>query len=423
MGILPAEPDEADFQRVGDAADLRQPLLTRIAREVLGVRTPWPNQRLWEFATAYAALDRLGALAKDKVGVSFAAGKETLLYAVTRRVRTLHATDLYEPGSMWGEARTDDPTAFVLGAATIPFDREALKVRRMDMRQADFPDRSLDFAYSISSIEHIGQDADFVTHLREARRVLKEDGVYVLTTTFVHAPETIRQPWCHMFAAGHLEQLVAEAGLVAQDSLDATLSDDPDNRPWFKPGVFVAPPTVDAHTANMWLRYGSTAFGACCLVLRPRGERRPWRVVGSDAARARLDLLQTQTDVLLWSRPTEVATRVYENFLSIYPEYFVFTETFHFGPGALTCTLAVESAELPFRGALVYFLRAYPTWASSDVTVHAEQRLEVKLPESGVFRHTFTFATAAELCYSLLVRREGPDVPLTPRVTFQHTRT
>jgi len=195
-GTLPAAPAREDFQKISDSADLDHPLIKQIVQKELGLDPRDVSQRLWEFAIAYAALESFGLLRAEKTGLSFGAGVEHLLYAISRKVKLLYVTDLYSAGSVWSEANANDARKFVIESAPVPFNPDAIEVRNMDMRKPDLPDASVDFCYSISAMEHIGDDADFIAHLREAGRILKDGGVYLLTTTCITAAETIRQPSC-----------------------------------------------------------------------------------------------------------------------------------------------------------------------------------------------------------------------------------
>src|SRR4029453_7961428 len=113
-----------------------------------------------------------GAPRPDSRGISFGSGQEPLIFPLAAASAHLTVTDLYSDSTAWTVARTADPLAFVLEAAPADFDCDRLAVAAMDMRHIKFPDGSFDYAYSISAFEHIGEDADFLRHLREVRRVL-----------------------------------------------------------------------------------------------------------------------------------------------------------------------------------------------------------------------------------------------------------
>jgi hypothetical protein len=111
------------------------------------------------------------------------------------------------------------------------FDSSNLDVMAMDMREIKFPDESFDFAYSISAMEHIGDDRDFLSHLKEVRRVLRPGGVYVLTTELCFRDESYRSDGNYSFALNHLLSLFSAAGLRAAPVFDARLSQRAENTP------------------------------------------------------------------------------------------------------------------------------------------------------------------------------------------------
>ena len=56
---------------------------------------------------------------------------------------------------------------------------------QMNATQLLMPDDSVDFVYSVSSIEHFGGLRVALAHVREAARVLKPGGVLAFSTEFV----------------------------------------------------------------------------------------------------------------------------------------------------------------------------------------------------------------------------------------------
>ena len=100
------------LSKVCDAADWFDPELRAVIEGDLRELARF-HRKQWEFAMILLALRRLGALRPDAVGLSMGAGKERLLYAVARSVRRVVATDLYDPGTEWDKARTDDPDRYI----------------------------------------------------------------------------------------------------------------------------------------------------------------------------------------------------------------------------------------------------------------------------------------------------------------------
>ena len=158
-------------------------------------------------------------------------GQERLLYAVARHVGHLTVTDLYGSSSLWDGARTDNPDRSLKAAAPFAIDPARFTARRMDMRALEFEDASFDFCYSSCAIEHIGKYDDFLKHLQEVRRVLKDDGIYVLTTEFHYGEDVIPVPRNYYFSSGFLHELVKAAGLVTFGGVDGAVWPHAFNRP------------------------------------------------------------------------------------------------------------------------------------------------------------------------------------------------
>lgn len=213
-----------------DATDWFDPDFERIIRSELEEQ-PRFHRKQWEFAQIFRALQALGFLNAKSHGLSMGGGQERLLYAVARRVGHLTVTDLYEPDSAWDGARTDNPDRALKAAAPFAVDPSRLAARRMDMRALEFGDASFDFCYSSCAMEHIGEDDDFLAHLTEVRRVLKDDGVYVLTTEFHYGEDVIPTPGNYYFSSSFLRELVRAASLVSLDGVDGAVRPHVLNRP------------------------------------------------------------------------------------------------------------------------------------------------------------------------------------------------
>lgn len=218
------------LQKVCDAADWADPRLLAVIREGFGL-PPRINPRMWEFAATYLGLAQAGMLDGTAHGLTFGSGQEPLIFAVAPHVERLLVTDLYAMDSTWDIARTESPKDFVLQAAPPGFDASRLEVRSMDMRRVDLPDASFDFCYSISAFEHIGDDPDFLAHLREVRRLLRPGGLYAMTTEVRLATRSSATRGNYCFAVDHLLRLFREAGLHPAGPVDMALSDFAENEP------------------------------------------------------------------------------------------------------------------------------------------------------------------------------------------------
>ena len=261
------------FSKLCDAADWSDPLFDRAIRVELA-EEPRFHRKQWEFARILRTLEAHGLLNGTSHGLSMGGGDERLLYAVARRVGHLTVTDLYGAGSAWEGARTDDPDRAIKASAPFHVDPSRLTAMRMDMRSLEFGNGVFDFCYSSCAIEHIGEYDDFLAHLREVRRVLKDQGVYVLTTEFHYGDEVIPAPHNYYFSASFLDGLVAAAGFEARGGVDGALSPHACNRPIPANLRDLLPDAADAVTGRLLdsaphvqLLTGGRPFTSLCLVL------------------------------------------------------------------------------------------------------------------------------------------------------------
>jgi SAM-dependent methyltransferase len=405
----------AEMHKISDAIDLRHPRIEHILRRELGYPLVPCIQRTWEFALVYAALEAAGMLDGTRVGISCGAGFERLLYALSRRVARLHVTDLYVTDSVWREVQTADAAAELARRAPIPWRREAVEIAHMDMRDLSLPDATLDFAYSISSIEHIGEDADFLAHLREIRRVLKPDGIYVLTTTLTLLPETIRQPGCYLFAEPHLRGLIHEAGFSTPGPLDLRIQDDAGNVPGFRKGSLDLPEVIyDLFVPQINVLYRSEPYAACCLVLGPGGGGPADAPDVEVAKRSRATILDLRDIYVkqLWDTGARVVPRYYEDFLDGHPEYFVFTEVFWFGTGLVEWELLLTCREADWSGSVLVFLQSATAEHPERIAHEHASTVSLDLVPGQCEPVVLRCDVAAERGYALVARvEEGESGP------------
>jgi SAM-dependent methyltransferase len=266
--------------KVCDAADWFGGALLGLIRSELR-ELPRFHRKQWEFAMILRALRAQGVLREGRSGLSMGGGRERLLYAVARHVDRLVVTDLYDAASDWEDARTDDPDDFVKAQTPFPVDPERIDARRMDMRELRFGPGSFDFCYSSCAIEHIGGRDDFLGHLREVHRVLKEGGLYVLTTEFHYGPDTIELPGNYLFSGGYLSDLFADSPFAVAPVFDARLARHRANLPL--PGNLSSfYPTADSPSRRLMeelphlqLLRGTCPFTSALFVLRKTTRGRP----------------------------------------------------------------------------------------------------------------------------------------------------
>ena len=258
----------SDFGKVCDAADWFVDAIDRIIRDDLH-EFPRFHRKQWEFAMVFHALKSLGLLTPGNTALSMGGGRERLSYAVASHIKQIVITDLYEEGTMWDCARTDDPEHFIKSDMPFPVDPTKLTALRMDMRELQFPDSSFDFCYSCCAIEHIGSDGDFLEHLNEVHRVLKDGGIYVLTTEMHYGPEVIVAPNNYIFSPPYLNQLFSECRLIPETQFDASLTPHRIN---FPAPVNLDPSVLGAYLfesyPHLQLLAGKHPFASALFVLR-----------------------------------------------------------------------------------------------------------------------------------------------------------
>lgn len=264
------------LNKVCRTADAGDPLWRR-GYDDLGF-SPSPevfHRKVWEFNQALYGLRTLNRLAPAATALGIGCGHEEFMYFLANRIRRVIATDLYEGVWIGGESDAD-----VLDhpAKYAPFKyREAhLEVRRMNALALEAGDRSVDFVFCLSSIEHFGTRRDKLTSLREMYRILKPGGVAVLTTEVVLNRLGRGDQY---FPIETLVALVTEAGFTLDQPPDLRVEREFAARPLALPmETFVAPHVV--------LRNFNTIYTSVALFLMkaPGPDSAGNAIVGDEAA-------------------------------------------------------------------------------------------------------------------------------------------
>jgi SAM-dependent methyltransferase len=217
--------------KICDAADWFDPEIKEVIENELQ-ESARLHRKQWEFAMIFLTLKKLGLLKSDKTGLSLGGGNERVFYSIAKHMDKLIVTDLYDDTTSWDCARTTDPTEFIIASKPFPIEDEKIQAMRMDMRYLDFDDNSFDFCYSSCAIEHIGEDKDFIQHFNEVNRVLKEGGIYVLTTELQFGDATIRDQNNYIFSREHIANLISESDIDFIYDVNVELSENEINRPF-----------------------------------------------------------------------------------------------------------------------------------------------------------------------------------------------
>lgn len=181
------------FNKACDRADWEHPDIARIMTACLGLPediAERKERKHWEWAISLLALERYGYLDHAKTALGLGCGHELVMFSLANLMGKVVATDLYGETPFHAlEASVDvlsDPARF----CPFPYATDRLEVRKMDARAIDFPDEHFDVVFSFSSLEHFGADRDVVTAMREAHRVLRTGGIYVMSVDYIY-----REPW------------------------------------------------------------------------------------------------------------------------------------------------------------------------------------------------------------------------------------
>ena len=267
---------QKNWQKLCAAEDFYHPEFQDVLNQVFN-RSASFHRKQWEFVTIYLNLLQNNKIKKNMTGASFGAGREPLIYLIGSRVKSFTATDLYIYDTGWQTAKINKQQScrdFVMEKAPMGIDGSAIDVKEMDMRVLDFPDNSLDFCYSSCAFEHIGHEADFLAHLSEVKRVLKADGIYVMTTEYLFNHSTFKVQGNYKFDAEYLWQLFEKSGLYPDAEFDATMHQSLINKPKLDLSPIAGmtqPLMVSIHAPT--LEKQGVPYTSCCFVLRKSNQK------------------------------------------------------------------------------------------------------------------------------------------------------
>jgi SAM-dependent methyltransferase len=179
---------QRQYVKLCDLRDFADPAIDERIHEIVPNLTP-PEQlrrKYWEYAMLTLFLEDLGLLHEDARILSVGAGHETVLFWLANRVAEVVATDIYGTGSFVqheaNRSMLSDPASF----SPYPYRESHLEVQHMDARELDFPDESFDAVFCLSSIEHVGSQADIRRSSAEMGRVVRPGGAaFIVTECFL----------------------------------------------------------------------------------------------------------------------------------------------------------------------------------------------------------------------------------------------
>lgn len=260
--------------KICDAADWFDPEVQMIIENELKEPARL-HRKQWEFAMIFLTLKKLGLLDESKTGLSVGGGNERVLYSIATHIKKLFVTDLYDDHTSWDCARTPDPDEFIKASKPFPVDDNKIQALKMDMRFLEFDDNTFDFCYSSCAIEHIGEQKDFIQHFIEVNRVLKDDGIYVLTTELQFGEQTIPDPNNYIFSKKNLNEIIFDSSLELVSDVNVELSRNEINSPFpsnIKNMVFHGHNFINEKFLNYFphtiLLRGNVPFTSVLLILK-----------------------------------------------------------------------------------------------------------------------------------------------------------
>ena len=181
----------------------------------------------WEVGMAVRTLEDLGVLHDQAEVLGIGAGNEPTIFALTRRVHRVFATDLYLEGGNWSESAhtsmLSDPSRH--WPSSTPWNPRRLVVQHMNALDLNYEDARFDAIFSSSSIEHFGTPDEVRRAVREMHRVLKPGGILSLSTEFRLAGPPPGLPGILLFDAEDVRRIfLGDVTWEPVDSLDFSLS-------------------------------------------------------------------------------------------------------------------------------------------------------------------------------------------------------
>lgn len=258
---------EFDSGRIGlnklcRRSDRENPLWQKGFDDLLFPRQPELfHRKVWEFCQALYGLRRLRRLSPQAVGLGVGCGHEEIMYFLANRVQMVYATDIYDKRYLGGEAEPDvliHPDKY----APFRYRSEHLKVLLMDARKLTFEEESFDFVFCLSSLEHLGGRKHKLAALQEMYRVLKPNGVAVLTTELILNRLGRGRGY---FRLRELLGLIREANFLLEEPLDLAVEEDFAFPP-------LALPMEVQRTPHLILRNFRTIYTSLSLFLKKPGD-------------------------------------------------------------------------------------------------------------------------------------------------------
>lgn len=245
------------------ATDWADPRFNQILRE-LKLGLCHHHRKNWEFAVIVRALEDAGMMDGGKRGLGLGTGSEVLCFHFANRTAGVVATDLFSADTRWENARYAVEDAY--GRSPFPYARERLQLKNMDMSKIDLPDRSVDFVWSTSSVEHVSSVDAYLETFRGIDRVLVPGGVAAIVTEFNLRPSTDYRGGLILVDAPLIRRVEEATALRLPGGLDLTVEDHPYNVPLNLDALELVP--FFMHLPNLWAEMQGALFTSALLLYR-----------------------------------------------------------------------------------------------------------------------------------------------------------
>lgn len=179
----------------------------------------------WEWTHCVYGLERLGMIHPGHCALGVGAGREPVIFWLADRIKQVLATDLYG-NETWATQNGAEAPADILNDARKycpkPFDDNRVRFQNADGTNLPYNDRTFDFCWSLSSIEHFGGHNQSRKAVQEMARVTRAGGIVCIATEYLLLPE---QTHPEFFNKSEIEQYLISASpdLSLVDGMDWTL--------------------------------------------------------------------------------------------------------------------------------------------------------------------------------------------------------
>jgi SAM-dependent methyltransferase len=222
----------------------------------------------WEWTQCVYGLRKLGMLEPHHAALGVGAGRECVIYYLADHVARVVATDLYG-GTRWtaeGGMEADVELLERSKAACPPtVDFAKIAFETQDGTNLTYDDRSFDFCWSLSSIEHFGGHPAAGQAVREMARVTRPGGIVALATELLLLDEYRHEEF---FTRAEIDEWLVRASpdleLIEDIDFDALSVS-------YLIDSIVVPAGVDRLRRHVVLNDGKVQWTSVMLFMRKRG--------------------------------------------------------------------------------------------------------------------------------------------------------